>query len=336
MKVSTRSRAVASGASLVGVAGLVVAGLLTASGSGSADPVSLTLNYTCPFPLIGSQSIKVVITSDIPSTIGVGQATPPFDIKAVSTVPATATQGLNLVGAAFIAGTAKSSASVAVPEGNLDVEVPVDIQKTPVPADGTFDIVATGTTPSLTFTKAGKGTISVGALNMTLTPTKADGSPTGLGTFPSACTQDPGQNNVLTTFEILDHPVTSTTTTTTTTSSGTVTSTTTTTKTTTSTTTTTNSGTVTSTTGSSSATSTTTGSGTTSSSPTVSGTGVTTTSEAGPVVPAGYNAPANTPPTSSGLAYTGASVLAPIGLGVLLLGGGVALLLVQRRRRSRA
>ena len=334
MKVSTRSRAVASGTALVGVAGLVVAGLLTASGSGSADPVSLTLNYTCPFPLIGSQPIKVVITSDIPSTIGVGQATPPFDIKAVATVPATATQGLNLVGAAFIAGTAKSSATVAVPEGNLDVEVPVDIQKTPVPADGTFDIVATGTTPSLTFTKPGKGTITVGALNMTLTPTKADGTPTGLGTFPSACTQDAGQNNVLTTFEIVDHPVTSsTTTTTTTTNSGTVTSTTTTTKTTTSTTTTGSS--TSTTTGSSSPTSTTTGSGTTSSSPTVSGTGVTTTSEAGPIVPAGYNAPANTPP-SSGLAYTGASVLAPIGLGVLLLGGGVALLLVQRRRRSRA
>ncbi|GAA0643177.1 hypothetical protein GCM10010174_77500 [Kutzneria viridogrisea] len=40
----------------------------------------------------------------------------------------------------------------------------------------------------------------------------------------------------------------------------------------------------------------------------------------------------STPTTPTGLAYTGASVAWPIGLGALLLLTGIGLLLVQRRR----
>ncbi|SDD70741.1 DUF6801 domain-containing protein [Actinokineospora iranica] len=185
-----------------GAAGLVATGLLLGSGTSSADPVSLTLNYTCPFPLIGDQPIKVVINSDMPASVGVGEQTGVFDIKAVSTVPETATQGLALVGAKSIEGKAVSGAKVDAPGISLPVNVPVAIAKTEVPASGAFDVVATGQTPSLSFTQPGTAKITVSELSLNLTPRTADGAETGLGTFDSVCTLNPGQENTLHTFEI--------------------------------------------------------------------------------------------------------------------------------------
>ncbi|AHH99686.1 hypothetical protein KALB_6326 [Kutzneria albida DSM 43870] len=206
------SKKVFAGIAAVGAAGLVTAGLVVGAGTSMAAPVTLTQNYTCPFPLIGNQTIKVVVTSDIPSSIPVGQATGVFNIKAVSTVPETATQGLNLVGATSIEGTAVSGDEVVAPEATLPVNVPVNIAKTDIPASGAFDIVATGQTPSLTFSKAGSATINVKTLKLTMTPKKADGSPTGLGTFDSACTLNSGEPTQLTKFDITGGGGTTTTT----------------------------------------------------------------------------------------------------------------------------
>ncbi|GAA0643719.1 hypothetical protein GCM10010174_78300 [Kutzneria viridogrisea] len=193
---------------------LVVAGLVIGSGTSSAVPIKLNLTYSCTFPLIGVQPIKVEINTDIPDTIAVGTPAPAFTIKAISTVPATATQGLTLVGATTIEGTADASSTVAAPEATLPVSVPTTIPQTAVPASGEFTIVASGQTPSLTFSKAGQAVITVGDLLLHLEPKKADGTDTGLGKFDSACKQDPGQNNTLTTITITDAPPTTTTTTT--------------------------------------------------------------------------------------------------------------------------
>nr|WP_157529345.1 fibronectin type III domain-containing protein [Kibdelosporangium sp. MJ126-NF4]CEL22975.1 Chitinase [Kibdelosporangium sp. MJ126-NF4]CTQ90114.1 Chitinase (EC 3.2.1.14) [Kibdelosporangium sp. MJ126-NF4] len=193
------------GAALVAAAtvmGTVAGTVLLGAGSAAADPVTLTLTYKCPFPLIGVQPITVKIDADFPKTIPVNTPTPELDIKTISTVGATATQGLNLVQAKTLEGTALSDASVAAPEGTLPVKVPVTIRKTDIPAEGEFQIPADGKTPSLTFTKPGEVKISVGDILLHLVPRKADGSLTGLGEFDSQCTQDTGQNNVLATATI--------------------------------------------------------------------------------------------------------------------------------------
>ncbi|MGK5534327.1 DUF6801 domain-containing protein, partial [Streptomyces sp. URMC 129] len=66
---------------------VVGGGLIAFAGvSASADPASLTLTYTCPFPLIGKQPLKVEINTDIPSSIAVNEMTPPIHIEAISTV----------------------------------------------------------------------------------------------------------------------------------------------------------------------------------------------------------------------------------------------------------
>ena len=198
MKRSIRTRAAVGAAGLAAVAAV---GIAHAPVSSSA-PVSVTLNYNCPFPLIGDQAMSVKISSDIPDTITVGQPTGQFNISAIATVGANATSGLNLVGAKTIEGSALANAGVASPGLNLALKVPTNIAKTNIPASGAFDVTATGVTPSLTFTSPGTVTITVSDLLLTLTPKDANGAATGLGTFDSACTLVAGQNNVLATRQI--------------------------------------------------------------------------------------------------------------------------------------
>ncbi|MBE1501552.1 hypothetical protein H4696_008652 [Amycolatopsis lexingtonensis] len=192
-------------AAAAGAVGLVATALLVGAQTSAADPISLTLNYHCTFPLVGSQSLKVVINTDLPTTVNTGQPTGAFDIKAVSTINADTVSGLSLIGATTLEGTATAAATVAAPSLNLPVSVPITLDKTNIPASGEMNINAAGKTPSLTFTQPGQAKITVGDLNLKVTPRKADGSVTGItpdGTIDAPCTQDAGQNNTLATITI--------------------------------------------------------------------------------------------------------------------------------------
>ncbi|WP_243761108.1 DUF6801 domain-containing protein [Streptomyces sp. YIM 98790] len=179
-------------------------------GTASADePSSLTLTYACPFPLIGNDTVTVEISANIPATLEVGVPSPEIAIIAISTVGEKATQGLNLVGAKTLTGTAVSQSKITHPGGSLDLAVPVTLEDTAIPASGTFTVDASGTAPSITLNQPGDLTISVHELDMTLTPLDANGSETGLGTFDSHCVLDPAdQDNILATGQIVgDGPV---------------------------------------------------------------------------------------------------------------------------------
>ncbi|HEU5028300.1 MAG TPA: DUF6801 domain-containing protein [Spirillospora sp.] len=182
------------------------AALAATAAPAAADPVSLTLNYHCVFPLIGPEPLTVKIDTDVPKTVVSGQQVPGFAVDSVSTVSAGSTRGLAAVGSAKLDGTALAKASITVPDVPTGLPVPVTskLDTTAVPAEGAFDVRADGTTVPLTFRKTGKGTIRVGDLVLTLAPTIGDGGPSGLGTFESECTQDPGQDNVLATFDVVD------------------------------------------------------------------------------------------------------------------------------------
>jgi hypothetical protein len=181
---------------------VTIAGFLGVQAGAAAD-FTLSLNYTCPFPLIGNQSLVTKITTALPDTVVVNQPTPEIPISADVTVPATATQGLNLVGATTIEGTAKANAHLDNAGFGLDISPVLTIPKTQVPADGSaFTVHATGKAPSVAFPNAGNSSITVGPYTTTLTPKKDDGTPTGLGTFDSKCTVDTGQNTTLATFVV--------------------------------------------------------------------------------------------------------------------------------------
>jgi hypothetical protein len=226
MTVNLRSKSLLKGlaaaSAAAAVTGVVV---LAGAGSASAADASLTLNYSCPFPLIGVQTLTVTIDATLPDSVVAGEPTPPINFTADVTVPANATEGLSLVGATSVSGTATASSTLTDGSLSLPLSVPLTVPATPVPTSGAFTVHSTGSAPPVTLTDVGTAQITVGDFSTTLTPVTATGAPTGLGTFTSDCTQIAGQNNVLATFPVTA-PAPPTTTTTTTTAPPTTTTTT--------------------------------------------------------------------------------------------------------------
>ncbi|MFC9976744.1 DUF6801 domain-containing protein [Spirillospora sp. NPDC127200] len=163
----------------------------------AAKPASLSLKYQCQFPLLGAQPVTVRLATDIPETVDAGKPLPPIVVDTVSEVGAKSVQGLNVVGAATLEGTASAGVTVKSPQGDLSLKIPAVLDRTPLPASGGVEVKARGQAPSIRFNKAGKAQILVNDLVLTLTPRLSDGTLTGLDVFESECVQEPGQDNEL-------------------------------------------------------------------------------------------------------------------------------------------
>ncbi|MFD0684242.1 DUF6801 domain-containing protein [Actinomadura fibrosa] len=204
----TNRRTAGTGGALAVAAALVASSLagVADAGPAAAAPVRLGLDYHCTFPLLGPRPVHVELSSDVPASVQVGQVMQGFVVDSVSTVDAESTRGLVALYSTTLEGHALAEATLTVPEepDGLPVEVDSALDKTTLPASGSFTVKGKGTSPDLTFSRAGRGKVTVGNLVLTLTPRTDDGGETGLGTFESECTQDPGQNNVLAEFDITD------------------------------------------------------------------------------------------------------------------------------------
>lgn len=184
------------------------ASLMAASGAAMAEPVSLTLEYSCPFPLIGDQPILAEISADIPSEIAVGEPLGPFQIDALTTVNEDSRLGLKLVGSATIEGVATSTNIINVASGSRDIVVPLTIPQSPIPDEsGPFTVPATGEAAEQVFSAAdvGAGSIQVGGLVLEMIARDANGNiaPAPIGEFTANCTQVAGQDNILHSFEVV-------------------------------------------------------------------------------------------------------------------------------------
>jgi hypothetical protein len=154
-------------------------------------------------PLFPKQPMTVRLTWNAPKSVAVGRKTPIVPFNAVATMGAAVTQGLDLISAATVEGRADATGVVAVPEGNTKVGVPLTVPRTDVPASGPITVVASGTTPELVFHRPGHATVTVGReFAVHLIPKTADGGSTMVGQVDASCTLDPGQDTVLTSFEI--------------------------------------------------------------------------------------------------------------------------------------
>ncbi|WP_344839115.1 DUF6801 domain-containing protein [Actinocorallia longicatena] len=183
------------------------AACLAAAPAMAEEPPALTLNYTCAFPLIGMQPLVVRISSNLPAQLKVGEKTPAIEIITQDTVSAYAAKGLTTMYTATLSGNASAGAQIVQPNGKvLNLTVPNKIDPVTLPATGAFDVTSKGGAPAIAFTSAGEGKVTVGDMLLTMTPKDKDGALTGLGTFESECSQDPGQNNVLATIKVGDVP----------------------------------------------------------------------------------------------------------------------------------
>lgn len=184
------------------------ASLMVSGGAVLAEPVSLTLEYTCPFPLIGDQPIIAQISADIPTEIAVDEPLGPFQIEALTTVNEDSRLGLKLVGSATIEGVATSTNIISTAAGTRDIVVPLTIPQSPIPEEsGPFTVPATGQATQQVFSTAdiGSGAILVGGLVLDMVARDASGNiaPAPIGEFTADCTQLAGQDNVLQSFDIV-------------------------------------------------------------------------------------------------------------------------------------
>ena len=182
--------------------------LFAAAPAASAIDVSLALNYTCPFPLLGDQPVQVTVAAQIPDALVTGHAASiPF--SADVTVPASSTKGLAFMNTSAISGTARASATLSDGSLTLPLSLPLQIPATPVPGSGSFVVHASGRSPAITL-PSGAAKIDVGSFISALTPVQTlNGTtlPTAVGTFHSRCTADPGQNTTLATFNVAPPPI---------------------------------------------------------------------------------------------------------------------------------
>ena len=189
-----------------------VGAMAAAAAAAPAQGATLSQTYSCLYPLIQSQPLSVDIDAAIPAEWEVNKLTPAFDIKATAVTNDTTWDGLNLVQAATIEGTATATSQITAPGFSLPLAVPVTVPVTNKPAQrGPITIVATGSTPPIAFPQTGDGTITVTALRMNLRAKMANGDsvifppvpgvPDSDGlpeTFDVVCTLDPPtQNNKL-------------------------------------------------------------------------------------------------------------------------------------------
>ena len=203
---------------------LAVAGVGAMAAAAAAAPAqgaTLSQTYSCLYPLIQSQPLSVDIEASIPTEWEVNKLTPAFDIKATAVTNDTTWDGLNLVQAATIEGTATATSQITAPGFSLPLAVPVTVPVTNKPAQrGPITIVATGSTPPIAFPQTGDGTITVESLRMNLRAKMANGDavifppvpgvPDSDGlpeTFDVVCSLDPaGQNKKLTDIKIVPKP----------------------------------------------------------------------------------------------------------------------------------
>ena len=83
-------------------AAIIGSALMAANSGVLAAPVSASLEFTCPFPLIGDQIIIANISADYPESIkvdadGSSVELAPINIEAITIVPDKARQGLSLI-----------------------------------------------------------------------------------------------------------------------------------------------------------------------------------------------------------------------------------------------
>lgn len=191
-------------------AALAIAAAITGfaqTGASASQQVSVSVRYTCVFPVIGSESAPVEIDSNIPTSIAVGQSTAHYAVNASVTAPAELATGLRMAGVSTITGTVDGQALIEAPDDDFTKTVPFAVNKITIPLFSSFTGTATGSAPDVTFSVPGRGEILVGDLTMHLVPRDSNGNVVQLlGEMTVPCTVDSGQNDVAATFAITAAP----------------------------------------------------------------------------------------------------------------------------------
>lgn len=185
------------------VSALLATGVTTVN----AEEVSLTVEHTCPLPIIGEQPLVSEISADLPAEVTVGESTGELNINAVTTINNQARQGLYIAGGRSLEGNAVADNNIALPESDQPLSVTLEIPQQPIPGEsGSFTVDSSATIDPLTFDNPGQGTITVGDLQLNQIVRDSSGSkaPDPVGEFTSDCTLVGNMEDmVLQTFDVV-------------------------------------------------------------------------------------------------------------------------------------
>lgn len=181
----------------------VVAVAAVVWGAGSANAGEVTLRYQCSLPPFPAQGMTLRLTWDSPDSVPVGQHTPAVPVSGIATMGAAVTQVLGVIGASTVEGSLDATGVVVSPEGTLHVVLPVTVPRTDVPASGPITVAGRGTTPVFVFHRPGHAMVTADSgFTVHIVPRDASGDLTIAGRLDASCALDPGQDNVLNSFEI--------------------------------------------------------------------------------------------------------------------------------------
>lgn len=189
---------------------ITITGAASASGSSVAPlgAIDKELTYSCVFPIVEEEEVVGRVTATFPDQAKVNERAAITDPLVQVTFNQTTTDALRAIKAATVAGDGQVDlhASLTDANGSLDIVLglPVIIPSVDVPPTGTMTVALPITTPTLIFRSAGELSVSAGDLNGTLTPLKADGTPTEAGTFDVPCQPLAGQDTHLGTVPIVN------------------------------------------------------------------------------------------------------------------------------------
>jgi hypothetical protein len=168
----------------------------------SSDTAAVTLQYTCNY--LGAHAMSAVVTWQVPPSWPVGKPSPQLPITVTATMDSGAAALLRLGGVASLQGTADADGDVVAPQGDLPEPVTLGVPRTPLGSSGPMVVPAGGSTPALTFSRPGSAKVTVGDVTLHLTGSNASGSASIPLNVP--CSLNPGQSNVLASFQITSAP----------------------------------------------------------------------------------------------------------------------------------
>ncbi|MEQ6884976.1 choice-of-anchor D domain-containing protein [Salicola sp. Rm-C-2C1-2] len=181
--------------------------LATGASAVNAEEASLTVEHTCPLPIIGEQPLVSDISADLPKEVKAGESTGELTINSVTTLNNQSRQGLYFAGARTLEGNAVADNNIALPENDKPLDVTLEIPQQPIPGEsGSFTVESSATVDPLTFENPGQATITVGDLTLNQVVRGQDGSKLDdpVGEFTADCTLVGNQEDmVLHTFEVV-------------------------------------------------------------------------------------------------------------------------------------
>ncbi|GGS41757.1 fibronectin type III domain-containing protein [Actinokineospora fastidiosa] len=155
--------------------------VFAAIGPAAAEPVSLTQNHRCAFPLIGERTVPVIVSGDIPAYAAIGDTVETY----VGVGVRFTEEDLGFHRPDTIGGTARLEVTIDKPDGDHVVTLPVDLADRDVPQSGGFTIHDSVRLPAVTVTAPGEIRFHVRSADLVLRVRKG-----GEG-YDSACTAEP-------------------------------------------------------------------------------------------------------------------------------------------------